>query len=209
MSHELRATSFHEGSYDPRLPGLARRRIRMCMYGVYTASAGSAGTPAPGVFQYTTSIGPHGRDTHAPRARAPEALRNRMIAAPSAADRRPAVCHLAPIDRTIETHDPRPHPHCAPCVADATSHGHDHAPDMQMHRTCKDACTQGTMRLCPTRRPTCDCNVQGAMLCLVMCIVHSTPRMHLPESYRKHLAPPWCLEPCAQHGAQSHPIPQN
>jgi len=73
-----------------------------------------------------------------------------------------------------------------------------HAPDMH---------AQGTMRLCPTRRPTCDCNVQGAMLCLVMCIVHSTPRMHLPESSRKHLAPPWCLEPCAQHGAQSHPIP--
>ena len=198
MSHELRATSFHEGSRT-RVSGLARRR--MCMYGVYTASAGSAGTPAPGVFQYTTSIGPHGRDTHAPRARHRRRAPHDRRAV--AADRRPAVCHLAPIDRTIETHDPRPHPHCAPCVADATSRTRSctgHAPDMH---------AQGTMRLCPTRRPTCDCNVQGAMLCLVMCIVHSTPRMHLPESSRKHLAPPWCLEPCAQHGAQSHPIPQN
>lgn len=97
MSHELRATSFHEG-VDPRLPGLARRR--MCMYGVYTASAGSAGTPAPGVFQYTTSIGPHGRDTHAPRARAPEALR--MIAAPwqqTAPTGRMPPCTYRPDDR--------------------------------------------------------------------------------------------------------------
>jgi hypothetical protein len=65
------------GGRDPsaRVSATATRRIVYAVpYGVH---GDSVGTPAPGVFQYTTSIGPHADATHtrhAPRARGTEAL---------------------------------------------------------------------------------------------------------------------------------------
>jgi len=175
MSHELRATSFHEGS--TRLRSRATAYVNVYYYGVYTASAGSAGTPAPGVFQYTTSIGPHGRDTHAPRARAPEALRSatacdRRAVEGSTADRPYATLHLSTGRSRRTTRGPTRTAHRAWQMR--------HLTDTIMHRTCTGhACTRNYASMPDT---TPDMRLQRARR-------HALPRdVHCPQ-YSPHASP--------------------
>ena len=158
------------GGVDPRLRSRATAYVYVrCVHGVggFRRDAGAGSIPVYDIDRTAWT-----RHTRAARAGTGGAPHDRRAVA---ADRRPAVCHLAPIDRTIETHDPRPHPHCAPCVADATSHGHDHAPDM--HRTCMHTRNYASM---PDTTP--DMRLQRARR-------HALPRdVHCPQ-YSPHASP--------------------